>query len=276
MHPCLQLVWSSFKISDAQTKQLALVPLRDAIPSSSYQVACIDESGNARIIICSWEMWGGFWEQFQGVSRGVTVMLQLAVINAVEYPTSNWLLWKHTHTIFSLKGGATQIISRCVTQCHCYVTTSILLSQSPMLVTKCVNIQICMYENEPTILYDSDVPPHKLYCVLLLELSRWDAYRYKSMFLKMQPTGYPAATRPSKTTLGGVSHKILSHSSKLIQINLLKMHPPWGPVSERPLNTISRCATPSNSCQKVSHLRRLRYVLHGITIALRELHSYTL
>ena len=38
---------------DAQTKQLALVPLRDAIPSSSYQVACIDESGNARIIICS-------------------------------------------------------------------------------------------------------------------------------------------------------------------------------------------------------------------------------
>ena len=152
------------------------------------------------------------------------------------------------------------------TQCHCYVTTSILLSQSPMLVTKCVNIQICMYENEPTILYDSDVPPHKLYCVLLLELSRWDVFRYKSMFLKMQPTGYPAATRPSKTTLGGVSHKILSHSSKLIQINLLKMHPPWGPVSERPLNTISGCATPSNSCQKVSHLRRLKYVLHGITI----------
>ena len=121
MHPCLQLVWSSFKISDAQTKQLALVPLRDAIPSSSYKGACIDESGNVRIIICSWEMWGGFWEQFQGVSRGVTVMLQLAVINAVEYPTSNWLLWKHTHTIFSLKGGATQIISRCITQCHCYV-----------------------------------------------------------------------------------------------------------------------------------------------------------
>ena len=100
MHPCLQLVWSSFKISDAQTKQLALVPLRDAIPSSSYQVACIDESGNAHIIICSWELWGGFWEQFQGVSRGVTVMLRLAVINAVEYPTSNWLLWKHTHAIF--------------------------------------------------------------------------------------------------------------------------------------------------------------------------------
>ena len=121
MHPCLQLVWSSFKISDAQTKQLALVPLRDAIPSSSYQGACINESGNARIIICSWELWGGFWEQFQGVSRGVTVMLRLAVINAVEYPTSNWLLWKHTHTIFSLKGGATQIISRRVTQYHCYV-----------------------------------------------------------------------------------------------------------------------------------------------------------
>ena len=77
-------------------------------------------------------------------------------------------------------------------------------------------------------------------------------------------------TRPSKTTLGGVSHKILSHSSKLIQINPLKMHPPWGPVSERPLNTISGCATPSNSCQKVSHLRRLKYVLPGLTILINS------
>ena len=130
MHPCLQHVWSCFKISDAQTKQLALVPLRDAIPSSSYQVACIDESGNARIIICSWEMWGGFWEQFQGVSGGVTVMLRLAVINAVEYPTSNWLLWKHTHTVFSLKGGATKIISRCVTQ------MSLLRNNSYSIITE--------------------------------------------------------------------------------------------------------------------------------------------
>ena len=269
MHPCLQLVWSSFKISDAQTKQLAPVPLRGAIPSSSYQVACIDESGNARIIICSWEMWGGFWEQFQGVSRGVTVMLRLAVINAVEYPTSNWLLWKHTHTVFSLKGGATKIISRCVTQCHCYVTTPIILSQSPMLVTKCENIQTCICTKMNQQFFLARMFHLTNYIVsyfwsyqdeTFLDTNQcfWKCNQLATLLLQH--------SRPSKTTLGGVSHKILSHSSKLIQINLLKMHPPWGPVSERPLNTISGCATPSNSCQKVSHLRRLKYVLHGITI----------